>query len=70
MRTKLLSNALKNGVNWGGKREGAGRKSRGKTVVLSLRILPEYAERIRQEAKQQGVPTGKIVEQYIERGGK
>lgn len=57
-------------VNWGGKREGAGRKSRGKTVVLSLRILPEYAERIRVEAEQQGVPTGKIVEQYIERGGK
>ena len=54
---------------WGGKREGSGRKSRGKTIVLSLRILPEYAERIRAEAEQQGVPTGKIVEQYIDRGG-
>lgn len=49
----------------GGKREGAGRKSRGKTVVLSLRILPEYAERIRAEAEQQGVPTGEIVERYM-----
>ena len=54
---------------WGGKRNGAGRKSRGRCVVLSLRILPEYAERIREEAEQQGVPTGKIVEQYIDRGG-
>lgn len=49
----------------GGKRAGAGRKSRGKTVVLSLRILPEYAERIRVEAEQQGVPTGEIVERYM-----
>lgn len=50
---------------WGGKRDGAGRKSRGKTVVLSLRILPEYAERIRAEAEQYGVPTGEIVERYM-----
>lgn len=49
----------------GGKREGAGRKSRGKTVVLSLRILPEYAERIRTEAEEYGVPTGEIVERYM-----
>ena len=49
----------------GGKREGAGRKSRGKTVVLSLRILPEYAERIRAEAEEYGVPTGEIVERYM-----
>lgn len=49
----------------GGKREGAGRKSRGKTVVLSLRILPEYAKRIRAEAEQYGVPTGEIVERYM-----
>lgn len=49
----------------GGKREGAGRKSRGKTVVLSLRILPEYAERIRTEAEECGVPTGEIVERYM-----
>lgn len=51
----------------GGKREGAGRKSRGKCVVLSLRILPEYAERIRAEAEKQGVPTGEIVERYMKR---
>lgn len=49
----------------GGKRDGAGRKSRGKTVVLSLRILPEYAERIRREAEERGVPTGQIVEEYM-----
>lgn len=49
----------------GGKREGAGRKSRGKTVVLSLRILPEYAERIRREAEERDVPTGAIVEMYM-----
>lgn len=50
---------------WGGSREGAGRKSRGRCVVLSLRILPEYAERIRAEAEQYGVPTGEIVERYM-----
>lgn len=50
---------------WGGKRDGAGRKSRGRCVVLSLRILPEYAERIRAEAEEQGVPTGEIVERYM-----
>lgn len=49
----------------GGKREGAGRKSRGKTVSLFLRILPEYAERIRAEAELYGVPTGEIVERYM-----
>lgn len=64
-----MNGAKRSSSMWGGSREGAGRKSRGRCVVLSLRILPEYAERIRAEAEEQGVPTGKIVEQYIDRGG-
>lgn len=49
----------------GGKRDGAGRSSRGKTVALFLRVLPEFAERIRAEAEKYGVPTGEIVERYM-----
>ena len=49
----------------GGKREGAGRKSRGKTIPLYLRVLPEYAERIKREAEERGIPLGELVEQYL-----
>lgn len=54
--------------NHGGKREGAGRKCRGKTTPLYLRILPEYAERIKRESEEQGIPVGEVVERYMDKG--
>ena len=47
--------------NWGGKREGAGRK-KGNNVLVSWRISPESREWIMNQAQEQGVPIGAIID--------
>lgn len=49
----------------GGKREGAGRPSKGDRVVLSVRIEREVAETIKSLAIEQGKSQGEIVEDSI-----
>lgn len=50
--------------NHGGKREGAGRKSKG-NEIMQIRISPDVAKRIRREAEERGCSLGDIIEQYI-----
>jgi hypothetical protein len=44
----------------GGKREGAGRP-RKDTVAIQIRVSPDVAELLRQQAKAAGVTTGEVV---------
>ena len=50
--------------NWGGRREGAGRKRRN-NVLVSLRISPESSEWIMTQAQEQGVPIGAIIDELV-----
>ena len=50
--------------NWGGKREGAGRKRRN-NVLVSWRISPESREWIMTQAQEQGVPIGAIIDELV-----
>lgn len=49
----------------GGKREGAGRPSKGDRVVLFVRIDREVADTIKSLAIEQGKTQGEIVEDII-----
>ena len=49
---------------WGGKREGAGRKRRN-NVLVSWRISPESREWIMTQAQEQGVPIGAIIDELV-----
>lgn len=49
----------------GGKREGAGRKSEGRTAQLNIRVTPAYAERIKQVAKDKGISQGQLIEEML-----
>ena len=49
---------------WGGKREGAGRKRRN-NVLVSWRISPESREWIMNQAQEQGVPIGAIIDELV-----
>ena len=51
-------------TRWGGKREGAGRKRRN-NVLVSWRISPESREWIMNQAQEQGVPIGAIIDELI-----
>lgn len=46
----------------GGKREGAGRPSKGDRVTLSVRIDKEVAERLRLLAAEREMTQGEVVE--------
>ncbi|MBQ2239589.1 MAG: hypothetical protein II322_02100 [Alistipes sp.] len=48
----------------GGRREGAGRK-RKSTEVMYIRLTPEVARRVRDEAQSKGCSVGDIIEAYI-----
>ncbi|MBO5018183.1 MAG: hypothetical protein J6C56_04900 [Alistipes sp.] len=48
----------------GGRREGAGRKSKD-TEAIQVRLNPNTIARIRAEAEEQGCTLGEVVEQYI-----
>lgn len=53
--------------NWGGKREGAGRKGFcEKTVPVCWRVSAEAREWINTQAKEQGVPVGVIIDLLID----
>lgn len=55
--------------NWGGKREGAGRKAMPegqKKVNLAVKIKPAIANELRQIAKENKVSVSSIVENIIE----
>jgi predicted DNA-binding protein len=49
----------------GGKREGAGRPSKGDRVVLSVRIEQEVAERLKELATEREMTQGEVVEVAI-----
>ena len=52
---------------WGGKREGAGRKGFcKKTVPVCWRVSEQAREWITQQAKEQGVPVGAIIDGLVE----
>lgn len=51
----------------GGKREGAGRPSKGDRVVLSVRIEREVAERLKELASEREMTQGEVVEVAIMR---
>ena len=51
-------------TQWGGKREGAGRKRRN-NVLVSWRISPESREWIMTQAQEQGVSTGAIIDELV-----
>lgn len=55
---------MDNKTTHGGKREGAGRKSKG-NEIMQIRISPDVAKRIRREAEERGCSLGDIIEQYI-----
>lgn len=48
----------------GGKREGAGRK-RKPTEVMYIRLTPEIAKRVKEQAKENGCSVGDVIESYI-----
>lgn len=48
----------------GGRREGAGRK-RKPTEVMYIRLSPDVARRVRDEAQSRGSHVGDIIESYI-----
>lgn len=55
----------------GGKREGAGRPSKGDRVVLYVRIAKEVAERLKLLASERDMTQGEVVEiaiMELERG--
>ena len=52
-------------IKHGGKREGAGRKSKG-NEIMQIRISPDVAKRIRREAEERGCSLGDIIEYYIQ----
>lgn len=51
-------------TQWGGKREGAGRKRRN-NVLVSWRISPESREWIMNQAQEQGVSIGVIIDELV-----
>lgn len=51
-------------TQWGGKREGAGRKRRN-NVLVSWRISPESREWIMNQAQEQGAPIGAIIDELV-----
>lgn len=48
----------------GGKRDGAGRK-RKPTEVMYIRLTPEIAKRVKEQAKENGCSVGDVIESYI-----
>lgn len=48
----------------GGRREGAGRK-RKPTEVMYIRLSPDVARRVRDEAQSKGCSVGDVIEAYI-----
>jgi hypothetical protein len=52
-------------VPWGGKRTGAGRKTgpSGKRVLISARVDPSTAKKLRAEAKRRGVAIGYVIDE-------
>lgn len=55
---------MDNKATHGGKREGAGRK-RKPTEVMYIRLTPEIAKRVKEEAKEHGCSVGDVIESYI-----
>jgi hypothetical protein len=53
-------------VPWGGPRPGAGRKASesGKRQLISVRVLPETARKLREEAKRRGVSVGRVIDEW------
>lgn len=53
--------------NWGGRREGAGRKGFcEKSVPVCWRVSAEAREWIKTQAKEQGVPVGAIIDALVD----
>jgi hypothetical protein len=55
---------------WGGKRKGAGRKAElptGKRELISARVEPSTAEKLKAEAKRRGVTVGRIIDEWAKR---
>ena len=51
----------------GGKREGSGRPARRQgQKVVSLRMMPEYSEKLNELAKENKLSTGQMVEKLID----
>lgn len=50
--------------NHGGKRDGSGRK-RKPTEVMYIRLTPEIAKRVKEQAKEHGCSVGDVIESYI-----
>ena len=55
---------MDNKTTHGCKREGAGRK-RKPTEVMYIRLTPEIAKRVKEEAKEHGCSVGDVIESYI-----
>lgn len=55
-------------VKRGGKRKGAGRKRRD-TEAISVRLRPETAAKIRNEAERRGCTLDEVVERLVETVG-
>jgi hypothetical protein len=53
-------------VPWGGKRTGSGRKTgpSGKRELISARVEPSTAKKLRAEAKRLGVPVGYVIDEW------
>ena len=59
--------------NWGGPREGSGRKPKsehGNAVRISITLPPELAGKIKREAKRLARPVSTVIERRIMRGYK
>lgn len=61
--------STKTSKNWGGRREGAGRKAAGETArneTVSLRLSPELKARLFQVAGERGISASELMSRLIE----
>ncbi|MBQ6577201.1 MAG: hypothetical protein IJL91_05585 [Bacteroidales bacterium] len=57
-----------NKTTWGGKREGSGRKSIGKSnrVTIGLSVPPEVKEKLFAKAKDEGISVSELITRIVE----
>lgn len=61
--------STKTSKNWGGRREGAGRKAAGETaksVTVALRLSPELKAKLFQVASGRGISASELMSRLIE----
>lgn len=50
--------------SWGGKRENSGRHAKG-YKCFSVRVTPQFAEKVRQAAEQSDMSAGEYIEKHL-----